>query len=217
MRTPLIIGGAAVALIAVSPHGVPKELAQATPPPPTGGGVPVPPGGWWWPVAMWRGIRPQISDGWGSPRDGGERTHEGADVGYWVRKDQFPEFRAGTAERSKGGAFIMPNGTPMRAMASGVIWSVTFTSRGIMVVIDHGLSAGVPMATLYQHMASCRFPARKGAKGGPRVEGGESFGTVGNGHNPGDAPANAYNHPHIQFQRSGVWVDPAPFLKTAQY
>lgn len=224
----IILGGALVAAATLYPHGQPDTAAT---PPRAGDLATAPVGGWVWPVAPYRERRPQISDGWGSPRDwtrtevrngvkvylnadgSPARSHEGADVGYWVALDEWPEFRAGTAQRSTGGHFVMPTSTQMRAMATGAVWSVQVTSRGIMVVLDHGK----PWATLYQHLASCKWAPRAGGAGGPKVAKGETFGRVGNGHNPGDAPPNSYNHPHIQIQRGGVWIDPAPTLKLAAY
>lgn len=171
---------------------------------------------WRWPVPIWQGRRPQISDGWGSPRDGGARKHRGADVAYWREKGTLPEYRPGTRQASKGGAFVMPDGTPMLAMGDGEVWSVTTTANGIMVVISHGK----PWATMYQHMKACRWPDRKGAKGGPIVKAGQQIGVVGNGHQPGTAPAEAFNHPHVEFWHGGgaeAATDPKPLLARAYH
>ena len=49
---------------------------------------------------------------------------------------------------------------------------------------------------------------------------GDPIGKVGNGHNPGDAPANAYNHPHVEIWRGGgasSAIDPAPILARATH
>lgn len=69
---------------------VAPAVALAGPPPP-------PPGRWIWPVPRWRGRAPVVSDGYGSPRVGGNRgaIHRGADVMFRRRwrselTDAFP-------------------------------------------------------------------------------------------------------------------------------
>lgn len=208
VTTVALAGGAVVVA-----HAVPAGAGLEQRPP---AGAPGLEPAWRWPAPIWAGRRPQISDGWGSPRDGGARRHRGADVGYWRTKGELPQFAPGTRQASRGGAFVMPDGTPVLAMASGEVWSVTYSDRGIMVVVSHGK----PWATFYQHLRTCRWPARKGAPGGPIVRAGQPLGEVGNGYNPGTADPDGYNHPHVEIWRGGAAesaVDPKPYLARATH
>lgn len=210
ITSPELPTGPAAFGVATAPSWPPRPSSRRLPP-----GAPVPAGGWWWPLPPLAddGRKPSISDGLGSPRDGGSRLHHGADVGYWRRKGELPQYVAGTRQASKGGAFVCPDGTPVRAMAAGTIWSVTTGDKGISVVISHGK----PYATLTMHLRTCRFP--DGTRG-IAVAGGETIGTVGNGHNPGKAAPDAYNHPHVEVWYDGgadAYIDPADVLKLARY
>ena len=171
---------------------------------------------WVWPLPTWRGYPAVISDGLGSPRDGGARSHHGVDLDYRApSKDSLPEFKRGTADRSTGGLFFAPAGVPVLAAADGVIWGVSLSSRGYQITIDHGK----PWATYYQHLASVRFPDLKRGAGGIRVHGGEPIGIMGNGHNPGQAAPTAFRHLHFEMWKAGgpaAFVDPAPYLRTAR-
>ena len=81
-RGPLLAGAVAAGVLM---FGIGVYAVMRTPAP-TIATAPAPsPGGWIWPLLRWREYEPVISDGWGSPRDGGRRTHRGADLMYRLR------------------------------------------------------------------------------------------------------------------------------------
>lgn len=76
--------------------------------------------------------------------------------------------------------FFCPPGAPVVAARTGRVWSVEQTSRGIMVVIDHG----PPWATMYQHLQTTTLPMmargkRTDGKPAPEVQMGATIGTAG--------------------------------------
>jgi len=168
--------------------------------------------GWVFPLPVWKGLRPEISDGPGpDKRDGGKRSHNGCDIDYRCpRLDSYPEFKKGTKYRSSGGRYICPD-VPVLAVRDGHIWSVGLSPRGLQIVIDHGR----PFATYYQHMQKVFFPMLKKGAGKIAVKAGQPIGIVGNGHSPGEAPKNGFQHLHFEVWKNGgpaSWIDPSPIL-----
>lgn len=90
-----------------------------------------------------------VSDPYGTPRDGGARTHMGVDLMYR---------RAGRLDDGfvKGGtrSCFMPSGVPVLAARDGIVWAAGMTPRGLAVVLDHGK----PWSTFYTHMQALNVP-----------------------------------------------------------
>ncbi|MBZ0236231.1 MAG: M23 family metallopeptidase, partial [Deltaproteobacteria bacterium] len=131
------------------------------------GGPPgMPPGRWIYPVPRWQGRAPEVSDGWGSARIGGNRggVHRGADIMFRRRfrgelADVFPP-RAPGVRSPHTGNYFMPPGTLVLAAGDGEVWSAGWTPTGYSVVLSHG----APWASYYTHLASLRVgETRRGA------------------------------------------------------
>lgn len=181
--------------------GAPPDATRLGPIP-TGGL----PGDWVWPLTEYEGRRPVISDGWGSPRDGGDR-HRGVDLMY-RRSDRLDAKRPpGTPNGSDG--HVMGNGVPVVAVHEGVVWSAGWTPRGFSVVIDHGRAIG---ATYYTHLQRLGVRPTEKARSGQRVIAGQAIGAVGA--DPLDR--RGLKHLHFAFWRGGRddAIDPAPLLAT---
>jgi len=84
------------------------------------------------------------------------------------------------------GVYFAPVGTPIRAAATGTVWSVRRSAHGIAVVIDHGK----PWATFYQHLET--VAVRKG----DAVSVGAVIGTMG---------ASSLDAAHIRHLHFAVW------------
>jgi murein DD-endopeptidase MepM/ murein hydrolase activator NlpD len=106
-----------------------------------------------------------------------------------------PLHRAGA--RHEGVDFAVPEGTPVRAAAGGVVrFAGARGDYGSLVVVDHG--GGVE--TRYAHLS--RLDTRAGA----RVRAGEPIGLAGaSGRTTGP-------HLHFELRRDGEAVDPLPLL-----
>ncbi|HRC55620.1 MAG TPA: hypothetical protein PKU97_06840, partial [Kofleriaceae bacterium] len=88
------------------PAGAPPSGAPPASSNPNNGRPPMSslPGRWVWPVPIWRGRKPVISSGWGTPR--GTQQHEGADVMFRrLPSDPYP---VRSPNGSKG--FVLPEG-----------------------------------------------------------------------------------------------------------
>lgn len=161
-----------------------------------------------WPLLAWNGRNPVISDGWGSPRDGGTRMHKGADVMYRRRWES--ELLATYPARVPHSKWhFMPAGTLVVAAGDGVIWSAERTARGFAIVVDHGR----PWATFYQHLSALLVPIRAAGPGGMRVRAGQPIGIVGA--DPTNPPGHAIAHLHFEIWRGGDGssaIDPQPIL-----
>lgn len=161
------------------------------------------PGRWVWPLPIWRGRRPDVSDGFGSPRPGGAR-HEGVDL-MFPRVPSDP-YRSGTPNGSSH--YVMPDDMVALAAADGVIWSAGWTARGYSVVIDHAPLA--PFATYYTHLSGLRVAPTQGAKSGDRIRAGQPIGIVG-----ADPLDDAHlKHLHFALWRGGAKdaIDPLPLM-----
>ncbi len=117
-----------------------------------------------------------IGSFFGDPRDGGARDHEGIDI---------------FAER----------GTPVVAVADGVISDVGNTRLGGKVVWQHDATRGVTY--YYAHLNTQEVRA------GQRVRAGMTLGTVGNTGNARTTPP----HLHFAVYRPGrIAINPVPFI-----
>lgn len=117
-----------------------------------------------------------IQSFFGAPRDGGRRKHRGVDI-------------------------FAPRGTPLVAVADGVVTSTRDNKLGGKVVWMRGFDHG--RTYYYAHLDSVAV------KAGQTVSAGEPVGTVGN---TGNA---RYTPPHLHFSiyHRGTAFDPLPFLQ----
>jgi hypothetical protein len=167
-------------------------------------GSPFDPGPWVFPVPDLGDRRPEVSDGWGSPRhsaEGSRTLHLGADIMFRRRSkhDLVDEFKPGTANASKG--YFVPDNVPALAAATGVVDFAAWTRRGFTVRILHTNG----WMTYYTHL-SLLSVAR-----GQVVKAGQTIGIVG--YDPTDR--RKLMHLHFELwrgrQRSGA-TNPAPYL-----
>jgi murein DD-endopeptidase MepM/ murein hydrolase activator NlpD len=193
-----LVGEAAAATM----WGAPPEIGRLGPIPAAGL-----PGEWVWPLTHFEGRRPVVSDGWGSPRDGGARRHQGVDIMYRRSGSLDADRPPGTANGSKH--HVMGDGIPVVAVHDGVVWSAGWTPRGFAVVIDHGRAIG---ATYYTHLARLGVRPTEKARSAQRVIAGQAIGAVGA--DPMDP--RGLKHLHFAFWRGGPSdaIDPGPLMKT---
>lgn len=156
--------------------------------------------GWLMPMPrLADGRAPVISDGWGSPRDGGARTHKGADVMY---RRPIPVTSAAAKLEHGSKNYEVPQGTEAFAAGDGMITDAKLTSRGHAVVIDHGNG----WQTFYQHLEALA----PGISAGRQVAQGTVLGTVG--YDPLDV--NGIRHLHFEIWNERSAVPPESYMKT---
>lgn len=184
------------------PHDAPIHVSASLLGPPT-----PPPGRWVVPVARWQGRTPVVSDGWGSPRDGGQRRHRGVDIMFRRRtRTEFGNVFPPRAPHSRW--HFMPPGTLVLAASDADVWSAGWTPRGYSIVLSHG----APWATYYTHLASLRVRETRRGASKERVRAGQPLGVVGA--DPTDT--NGIAHLHFEMWFGGgasAAVDPLPFLR----
>ncbi len=191
---PTLVGGSA-------PPNDASPLSSAAP-----GGARGPllslPGRWVWPVGIFRGRKPVISSGWGTPR--GALSHEGVDVMF--RRLPTDPYPVGSPNGSKG--FVLPEGVLALAASDGLVWSAGWTPRGFTVVIDHGT-----VATYYTHMTTLNVTPTARGRSGQRVVAGQPLGIVGG--DPMDTGRHL-KHLHFALWRGGPRdaVDPEPIMRS---
>ncbi|RYD97231.1 MAG: M23 family metallopeptidase [Sphingobacteriales bacterium] len=120
----------------------------------------------------------RIKDKWGASRGGGVRLHKGIDI--HARK-----------------------GTPVVALADGII-----TERAVMPVGGKTLwlhPAGASWTAYYAHLD------KQFVREGQHVKKGQVIGTVGNTGNARSTPP----HLHFGVKRDAHWVNPLPYVKGA--
>ncbi|MBE7448594.1 MAG: M23 family metallopeptidase [Kofleriaceae bacterium] len=192
------------------------DLPMVAPAAPPAAAPSRPPGRWIFPVPRWHGRDPEVSDGWGSPRVGGNRggVHRGVDIMFRRRHrgelaDIFPPRAPGMPSPHTRGYFLPP-GTLVLAAANGEVWSAGWTPTGYSVVISHG----APWATYYTHLASLRVGETRRGASRERVRAGQPLGVVGA--SPRDARGVAHLHFEMWHGGNGnAAIDPAPHLRTA--
>lgn len=171
--------------------------------------------GWVWPMpviphalALAHDIypTPTISDGFGSPRDGGKRQHAGVDVMY-QRRAKLP--RKPWPKDGGSPGFYVPSSTPALCASAGRIWAAGKGATGWYVIVDHGPR---PYATYYTHMTHLEVPrvsrVRKNVGVIPLVAG-QRLGIVG--HSPLDGQRVV--HLHFELRRGVTPVDPGPTMR----
>lgn len=201
---PWILGGGAVALAAYvwtrrdddAPEDAPTKRHDDTAPLP---------GQWVWPIGVWRGHRPEISDGFTSSRHsqtGDVIRHGGVDLMYRrLAGDGCPP---GTPNGSRG--YIMPDHRAALAASDGVVSFAASTPRGWTVIVDH---APRKLATYYTHFSALLVVPKQ------QVRAGQPIGIIG-----GD-PLDAAHLMHLHFEtwRGGAKdrFDPAPLMRGWEY
>lgn len=188
------------------PAGAPPSGAPPASSKPNNGRPPMSslPGRWVWPVPIWRGRKPVISSGWGTPR--GTQQHEGADVMFRrLPSDPYP---VRSPNGSKG--FVLPEGVFALAAADGKVWSAGWTPRGFSVVLDHGELGKI--ATYYTHLQTLLLQPTARGRSGQRVIAGQPLGIIGA--DPKDS--NGLKHLHFAIWLGGPRdaVDPEPLMRS---
>jgi murein DD-endopeptidase MepM/ murein hydrolase activator NlpD len=192
---PWLLGGSAAAAAALyywarrsrAASGRPREDASL-------------PGRWVWPVGVWRGRKPEISDGFWSLRHtpaGDSMTHGGVDLMY--RRQPGDTWAAGTPRGTPH--FVMPDGRAALAASDGVVSFAANTPRGWSVILDH---APRKLTTYYTHLSSLLVTARQ------KVTAGAPIGIIGA--DPLDGQHLA--HLHFELRRGGPAdrIDPQPLM-----
>lgn len=161
-------------------------------------------GPWVFPVPDLGDRRPEVSDGWGSPRhssDGRRTLHLGVDIMFRrrSRSDLVEVFKPGSPNGSAG--YFVPDNVPALAASAGVVDFAAWTKRGFTVRILHANG----WMTYYTHLALLSVLR------GERVEPGQTIGVIG--YDPTDR--RKLMHLHFELwrgrKRSGA-TNPAPYL-----
>ncbi|HEU4731285.1 MAG TPA: M23 family metallopeptidase [Kofleriaceae bacterium] len=190
---PWLLGGGAVAIGAYL--STRREAA------PGDGALP---GRWVWPVGAWRNRKPEISDGFTSPRHtprGELIRHGGVDIMY--RRAGGDLCPPGTPNGSRG--YIMPDHRAALAASDGAASFAASTPRGWTVILDHTGK----LATYYTHLSQLLVVPKQ------RVRAGQPLGIIG-----GD-PLDAAHLMHLHFE---IWhggakgrFDPEPLMRSWEY
>jgi hypothetical protein len=189
----ILVGGGAVALGAYlwtrDDHVAPGSLS----------------GRWVWPLGVWRGRKPEISDGFASKRrspKGEAIRHGGVDLMY--RRVAGDKCLPGTPNGSRG--YVMPDHRAALAVADGVASFAQNTPRGWSVIVDH-----LPgkLSTYYTHLAQLLVVPKQA------VLAGQPIGIIGS--DPLDA--EHLKHLHLEIWRGGPKnvVDPEPLMRIWEY
>jgi murein DD-endopeptidase MepM/ murein hydrolase activator NlpD len=165
-------------------------------------GAPLP-GRWVWPVGVWRGRKPEISDGfWGLRRRPGGylMTHGGVDIMY--RRQPGDTWTAGTPNGTPN--YVMPDGRAALAASDGVVTFAANTPRGWSVVIDHSPRKlnNHTLSTYYTHLSSLRVTAKQA------VTAGTPIGIIGA--DPLDG--QHLMHLHFELREGETGIDPEPVM-----
>jgi murein DD-endopeptidase MepM/ murein hydrolase activator NlpD len=162
-------------------------------------------GRWVWPLGVWRGRRPEISDGFASNRrspKGDIIRHGGVDLMY--RRVADDKCLPGTPNGSRN--YIMPDHRAALAVADGVVSLAENTPRGRTVIIDHVPSK---LSTYYTHLSLLMVVPKQA------VLAGQPIGIIGTD------PLDAEHLMHLHFE---VWrggrknaVDPESLMRTWDY
>jgi murein DD-endopeptidase MepM/ murein hydrolase activator NlpD len=144
------------------------------------------PGRWVWPVGIWRGRKPEISDGFYGIRrspTGEPIRHGGVDLMYRrIGGDRCP---VGTPNGSPN--YVMPDHRAALAASDGAVWSASCTPHGWTVVIDHSPRK---IATYYTHLSKLLVVPKQA------VRAGQPIGIIG------ADPLDAAHLMHLHFE---VW------------
>jgi murein DD-endopeptidase MepM/ murein hydrolase activator NlpD len=194
---PWLLGGTAIAFVAyelsrrpptnVAPDAALREFTLL-------------PGRWVWPVGVWRGRRPQVSDGFAGTRrssTGARIRHGGLDIMF--RRLPGDPWSPGTPNGARG--FVMPDHRAALAASDGIASYAAKTPRGWTVIIDH---APHKLATYYTHFSQLLVVPKQ------QVRAGQPIGIIG-----GDPLDGAHlMHLHFETWRGGpsTRFDPQPFM-----
>jgi murein DD-endopeptidase MepM/ murein hydrolase activator NlpD len=159
------------------------------------------PGRWVWPLGIWRGRKPEISDGFASNRHSAKGEvirHGGVDLMY--RRIAADKCLPGTPNGSRG--YIMPDHRAALAAADGVASFAQNTPRGWSVIVDH---APLKLSTYYTHLSQLLVLPKQA------VLAGQPIGIIGS--DPLDA--EHLMHLHLEVWRGGPknGVDPEPLMR----
>ena len=195
---------AGISAVSAMANGARLQYVATTPDPTGKPGTVIVNSEWVYPMPILTdGTNPTESDGWGSPRDGGGRAHKGNDVMYRRKrtftKEEWKVKSAAEKDHNSRGYYV-PVGTPLLCVKHGKIWSITKSSLGIRVMVDHGK----PYASVYQHGGELLRDWKKG----DAIRAGELIMTCG--YSLKDA--ESLRHLHFEFVVNGEKVDPAPYL-----
>ncbi len=110
---------------------------------------------------------------------------------------------SGCSTNHKGVDFTPGNGTPVKAMAAGVVsYAGSQGSYGTYVMVDHVI-AGQKITTVYAHLQSNSL----GVSAGQNIAQGQQVGRVGS------TGASTGPHLHFEVRVNGVPVNPVPWMK----
>ncbi len=200
---PLLALGAGSALAALSLLASAHDNATAAHVP-SRPSPPLDPTAWVFPVPDLGDRRPEISDGWGSPRtdpDGTRRLHLGVDIMFRRRSraDLIERYPAGTTHGTRG--YFLPDGVPALAASAGTVSYAAWTRRGFTVQIGH--PAG--WTTYYTHLSSLAVER------GQAVVAGQPIGIIG--HDPMDRRRLMHLHFEMWCDHSRAQAtDPKPYV-----
>ena len=170
-------------------------------------GAPLP-GRWVWPVGVWRGRKPEISDGfWGLRRQPGGylMTHGGVDIMY--RRQPGDTWKAGTPNGTPN--YVMPDGRAALAASDGVVTFAANTPRGWTVIVDHSprKRGNLTLSTYYTHLSSLLVTAKQA------VTAGTPIGIIGA--DPLDGQHLA--HLHFALREGEAEIDPESLMASWDY
>jgi murein DD-endopeptidase MepM/ murein hydrolase activator NlpD len=162
-------------------------------------------GRWVWPLGVWRGRKPEISDGFTSKRrspKGEVIGHGGVDLMY--RRVTGDAQVAGSPNGSRG--YIMPDHRAALAAAGGVASFAENTPRGWTVIIDH---TPRKLSTYYTHLSQLLVVPKQ------VVLAGQPIGIIGSDPLDGEH----LMHLHFELWRGGRKdaVDPEPLMKNWEH
>lgn len=156
---------------------------------------------WVQPLPVFRGYKPEVSDGFQGAATTDHRQHLGVDIMYRRKRSGVvtpPEEAIDGKNGSK--LYWVPAGMVAYACHDGIIWNSKRTELGHSVLLD----CGKPYAVFYQHLSTLLVPI--GIAGGKLngrpypVRAGDPLGVVG-----GDMRAGGYplRHLHLEIWRGG--------------
>ncbi|HEX7841482.1 MAG TPA: M23 family metallopeptidase [Kofleriaceae bacterium] len=196
---PWLVGGSAAAVALYYWTRRDREKAD-----PSAKGTTLP-GRWVWPVGVWRGRKPEITDGFASRRRtpaGDVITHGGVDIMY--RRQPGDPWPAVTPHGTPN--FVMPDDRAALAASDGVVWFAANTPRGWSVIIDHPPRK---LTTYYTHLSSLRVTTKQ------KVTAGTPIGIIGADPLDGEH----LMHLHFEVRRGGPddRIDPQPLMAHWEY
>jgi murein DD-endopeptidase MepM/ murein hydrolase activator NlpD len=201
---PWILGGGAAALALYYASRRKRDAKEVTADQASPRPEPLP-GRWVWPVGIWRGRKPEISSGFGTPRRtpaGDLITHRGVDIMY--RRQPGDPWRAGTPHATTN--YVMPDGRAALAASDGVVTFAAKTPRGWSVILDH---APRNLTTYYTHLSSLAVATKQVLAAGTPI------GIIGG--DPLDARKLSHLHLEVRRGGGGEQIDPQLLMASWEY